>query len=61
LQKKCNDFIEKTLLVYLDHVKSSKGTCLRNKPALSEERQELAVQRVEEALSKIKEDCSLFK
>jgi hypothetical protein len=42
---------------YLDHVKKSKGTCLRNKPALSKERKDLAIQRVEEAITKIKGDC----
>lgn len=50
------EFIETTMLDYLDHVKTSKGTCLRNKPNLSKERQELAVERVEEALSRIRGD-----
>ncbi|UCE12628.1 MAG: hypothetical protein JSV04_10590 [Candidatus Heimdallarchaeota archaeon] len=51
------EFIETTMLDYLEHVKTSQGTCLRNKPSLSKERRELAVERVEEALSKIREDC----
>lgn len=55
-----HEFIEVTMLDYLDHVKTSEGTCLRNKPSLSKERRELAVQRVEEALVKIKEDCNYF-
>jgi len=52
-----HEYIESTMLAYLDHVKTSTGTCLRNKPELSKERQELAIQRVEEAISKIKKDC----
>ena len=55
-----HEFIEATLLKYLDHVKSSKGSCLRNKPYLSKERQELAVERVEEAILRIKEDCCFY-
>ncbi|MFX1285758.1 MAG: DNA methyltransferase [Promethearchaeota archaeon] len=51
-----HEYIENTLYTYLDHVKTSTGTCLRNKAEISTERQELAVQRVEEAISKIKED-----
>lgn len=51
------EYVETTMLTYLDHVKKSQGTCLRNKPKLSKERREIAVQRVEEALSRIKEDC----
>lgn len=51
------EHIEKIMLVYLDHVRKSEGTCLRKRPKLSRERQELAIQRVEEAFSKIKEDC----
>ena len=54
------EFIEATLQEYLDHVKTSNGTCLRNKLSLSQERRELAVERVEEALSKIKEDYNYF-
>ncbi len=52
-----NEYIEKTMLGYLDHVRKSEGTCLRKRPKLSKERQELAIQRVEEALSRVKEDC----
>ncbi|MFX1505490.1 MAG: hypothetical protein ACFFDC_05175 [Promethearchaeota archaeon] len=51
------EYIEHTMSCYLNHVKKSEGTCLRNKPVLSQERQELAVKRVEEAISRIKEDC----
>ncbi|UCG02207.1 MAG: hypothetical protein JSW11_21775 [Candidatus Heimdallarchaeota archaeon] len=54
------EYIEETMIGYLDHVKKSEGTCLRKKPALSKERQELAIQRVEEAISRIKEDCRPF-
>ena len=54
------EFIEETMQGYLNHVKTSKGSCLRNKPELSKIRQELAFQRVEEALSRIKEDCRFF-
>ncbi|MFW9904682.1 MAG: hypothetical protein ACFFFH_10140 [Candidatus Thorarchaeota archaeon] len=51
------EYIEHTMSSYLIHVKKSEGTCLRNKPVLSKERQELAVERVEEAISRIKKDC----
>lgn len=51
------DYIEHTMSSYLNHVKKSEGTCLRNKPVLSKERQDLAVQRVQEAILRIKEDC----
>lgn len=52
-----HEYIETTLSNYLNHVKTSKGTCLRNKPELSAERKRVAVQRIEEALTRIKEDC----
>ena len=55
-----HEYIETKLLDYLEHVRRSKGSCLRNKPKLSKERQELAVQRVEEALSRISDDCRSF-
>ncbi|MHA2244389.1 MAG: DNA methyltransferase [Candidatus Hodarchaeales archaeon] len=55
-----HEYIETKLLDYLEHVRRSKGSCLRNKPKLSKERQELAVQRVEEALSRIRDDCRSF-
>ncbi|MFX0123535.1 MAG: DNA methyltransferase [Candidatus Hodarchaeota archaeon] len=54
------EFIEATLQKYLDHVKTSKGTCLRNKPKLSKERRELAICRIEEAISKIKKDSHIL-
>jgi len=54
------DFVEKQLNKYETHVRTSKGTCLRNKPELSDERRKLAVFRVNEAIEKIKVDC-IFK
>lgn len=54
------EFTEAALREYLDQVKSSRGSCLRNKPSLSKERRELAVKRVEEAIIRIKEDWRLL-